>query len=156
MKRYFSPSTLGTYIAGIHAAIPADAVEISEALFAEVVTNRPAAKRLAAGADGLPILIDLPPPTEQQQTAEFTNAVQSWMDSQAKLFGYDDIGVAITYAEEPAVPKFQREGRVFRAWRSSCWEYCFAQLAAVKSGERVALTHLDLVDGLPLLELVHE
>ncbi|MCP1500654.1 hypothetical protein J2Y86_005361 [Pseudomonas migulae] len=156
MTRYFSPSTLGTYIDSIHMAIPADAVIISDALFAEVVTNRPAAKRLAPGPDGLPVLVDLPPPTEQQLIAEFTNTVQNWMDSSAQRFGYDDIGNAITYAEEPAVPKFQREGQAFRAWRSACWEFCYAQLAAVKSGERAMLTPQDLVAELPLLEFAND
>lgn len=155
MTRYFSASTLGTYIAGIHAAIPADAVIISEALFAEVVTNRPAAKRLAAGPDGLPVLVDLPPPTEQQVIAQYTSAVQNWMDTTAKQFGYDDIGTAVTYAEEPAVPKFQLEGRAFRAWRSACWDFCYTQLSAVKNGARGMPTPQELIAELPALELAN-
>lgn len=156
MTRYFSPSTLGTYIDGIHTAIPADAVIISEALFTEVVTNRPPDKRLAPGSDGLPVLVDLPPLTEQQLILEFTNTVQNWMDSSAQRLGYDDIGNAITYAEEPVVPKFQREGRAFRAWRSACWDHCYTQLAALKNGERAMFTPQELVAELPLLELVND
>lgn len=72
----------------------------------------------------------------EQEYFAVQSAVQGLMDKVAREHGYDDIKTAVTYAEEPAVPKFQIEGQAFRAWRSLCWDYCYAQLDAVKSGER--------------------
>lgn len=55
--------------------------------------------------------------------------LQSVMDEAARALGYDDIKTAITYADEPAVPKFQAEGQALRAWRSLVWAACYAHPA---------------------------
>lgn len=55
--------------------------------------------------------------------------LQAVMDAAAQALGYDDIKVAITYADEPAVPKFQAEGQALRAWRSLVWDACYAHPA---------------------------
>lgn len=78
-------------------------------------------------------------------------AAQSHMDSTAQSSGYDDIKTACTYADEPAVPKFQAEGQAFRAWRSLVWAYCYAQLDAVTAGERMVPTADVLIGELPKL-----
>lgn len=80
-------------------------------------------------------------------------AVQSFMDSKAQSFGYDDIKSAVTYAEEPAVLKFQTEGKAFRAWRSLCWAYCYEQLDKVQSNQRTVPTVEELVVELPTFNL---
>ena len=80
-------------------------------------------------------------------------AVQSHMDATAQSSGYDDIKTACTYADEPAVPKFQSEGQTFRAWRSLVWAYCYAQLDAVTAGERTVPTADVLIAELPKLTL---
>lgn len=95
------------------------------------------------------------PPTEAQLIALYTAAVQNHMDSRALLFGYDDIKTAVTYAEEPSVPRFQTEGQAFRAWRSACWDYCYTLLAAVKAGQRELPSVDQLVAELPELDLQH-
>lgn len=55
--------------------------------------------------------------------------LQRVMDDAARALGYDDIKTAITYADEPAVPKFQAEGQALRAWRSLVWDACYAHPA---------------------------
>lgn len=53
-------------------------------------------------------------------------AIQHLLDQRAQQSGYENILAAISYADEPAVPAFQAEGRRFRAWRSIVWAWFFA------------------------------
>jgi len=64
--------------------------------------------------------------------ADITTAVQAHLDAAARAAGYDDIRSVVTYADEPAVPKFQADGQAFRAWRSLVWAKCYELLAAGK------------------------
>lgn len=91
--------------------------------------------------------------TPEQQIAVYEHAVQSHMDAAAVSAGYDDIKTAVTYADEPAVARFQQQGAAFRAWRSLCWDYCYTQLAAVQSATRTQPTVAELVSELPALAL---
>lgn len=50
------------------------------------------------------------PPTPEQIMSRLVARVQRWLDEQARALGYDDVKSAVTYADEPAVPKFQQEG----------------------------------------------
>ncbi|HEY9248153.1 MAG TPA: hypothetical protein VIO38_03435 [Rariglobus sp.] len=62
MKRFYSPSTQNTYLAGINTEVmPADAIEISETRYLEVIANPAPGKVRSHNADGLPILINPPP-----------------------------------------------------------------------------------------------
>lgn len=80
---------------------------------------------------------------------EIVAAVQRHLDAKARSLGYDDIFTAVTYAEEPAVPKFQAEGQALRAWRSLAWEKCYAELARVQGGQRTIPTPDEAVAELP-------
>lgn len=82
------------------------------------------------------------------------SAIQAHMDKAAQDYGYDDVKAAVTYAEEPAVPKFQAEGRAFRAWRSLVWAHAYEVLDAVQAGDREQPTTDELLAELP--ELVFE
>jgi hypothetical protein len=82
-----------------------------------------------------------------------TDAVQRHLDATAQAAGYDDIKSAVTYADEPAVLKFQQEGQRFRAWRSLVWAACYAMLAAVMAGTRTVPTVDELLAELPALEV---
>ncbi|HHK4358933.1 TPA: phage tail protein [Pseudomonas aeruginosa] len=62
MKRFYSQSTGSTYLEGLHKSIPADAVEISEERYKSVIANPEAGKVRSHDAEGLPILVDPPPP----------------------------------------------------------------------------------------------
>ena len=86
-------------------------------------------------------------------TAEFEQAIQAKLDAAAFAARYDSIATAVSYAEEPAVPKFRNDGKAFRAWRSLVWAYAYAQLDAVKSGQRPQPTVGEFLLELPALEL---
>lgn len=86
-------------------------------------------------------------------TSSFEQATQSHLNSAAAAAGYDDISTAVSYAEEPAAPKFQNDGIAFRKWRSLVWAYAYEQLDAVKSGEREQPTVDEFLLELPVLEL---
>ncbi|MGG7604625.1 hypothetical protein [Massilia sp. BKSP1R2A-1] len=92
-----------------------------------------------------------PVPSEAETIVAYMDAVQQHMDATARAFGYDDLISVVTYAEEPAVARYQAEGQAFRAWRSACWANCEAMLAAVKTGTRPAPTHEELIAELPEL-----
>jgi hypothetical protein len=87
--------------------------------------------------------------TEAEVVAAYMAAIQQHMDATARAFGYDDLISVVTYAEEPAVARYQTEGQAFRAWRSACWSACEQMLAAVKAGDRPAPTHEELIAELP-------
>lgn len=60
-----------------------------------------------------------------RQAEEFKTTLQQYerdidlmLNVKANKYGYDSIKTAVTYADEPAVPKFQDEGKAFRSWRS--------------------------------------
>lgn len=75
---------------------------------------------------------------------EYDGHVEARIERQAREMGYGNpnnpnvsaIDRAVTYADEPAVPKFQAEGRLLRAWRSLYWAACWPVLEAVRAGQR--------------------
>lgn len=60
--RYYSKETGCTYLAGIHSEMPPDAVPIDNDRYQSVIANPAPGKRRGHDAEGLPILIDPPPP----------------------------------------------------------------------------------------------
>lgn len=83
--------------------------------------------------------------------ANYERAIQAYLDSAAQSRGYDSIATAVSYAEEPAVPRFQDDGKAFRAWRSLVWAYAYQELAKVKAGEREIPTLDAFLTELPAL-----
>lgn len=94
-----------------------------------------------------------PTVTQEQVLAALTASVQQHLDDAAKQLGYDSIFTAVTYADEPAVPKFQQEGQALRTWRSQVWAACYAILAAVKAGTRTAPSADDVIAELPVFAI---
>lgn len=78
--RYYSESTGTTYIDGVHKAMPDDVVEMSDEIFDEVVANAPIDK-VRGHKNGLPFLMDPPPPTADQLAAD----ERKWRDSELSL-----------------------------------------------------------------------
>lgn len=107
--------------------------------------------------DGVFSAPDSAPMTEEEwraaEMAKYEDAVQSLLDDAAKAARYDNINTAVSYADEPAVEKFQIEGQAFRAWRSLCWAHCYQALADFEQGLRAPPTVQDLLDELPVLTL---
>lgn len=87
----------------------------------------------------------------EQIIESMLSAIQAHMDKAAQAYGYDDIKAAVTYADEPAVPKFQADGRAFRAWRSLVWAYAYGVLDEVQAGDREQPTADELLGELPAL-----
>ncbi|QXH33119.1 phage tail assembly chaperone [Pseudomonas muyukensis] len=70
MKRFYSQATGCCYLDGVHKGMPADAVEISDERFDEVIANPAPGKVRSHDKKGLPILIDPPPPTSAERAAK--------------------------------------------------------------------------------------
>lgn len=71
-----------------------------------------------------------PPKTQEQLLEEIEEAVQNMLDNKARALGYDSIHTAVTYADEPLIDKFYREGKALRAWRSAVWGKCYELIQA--------------------------
>lgn len=93
-----------------------------------------------------------PPKSAEQVKQEKIQVIQNHLDSAAKDYGYDDIKSAVTYADEPAVPVFQEQGKAFRAWRSLVWAKGYELLAAVDGGAPIP-TDEELINALPTLDI---
>lgn len=89
--------------------------------------------------------------TAEMRLEILERAVQDRLDIEARRRGYDSIFTAVTYADEPAVPKFQAEGQRLRAWRSLVWASCTRILAAVKAGDRAEPSVEQLLAELPTI-----
>lgn len=152
---YYSPTTGWFYSDEEHgSAIPPDSIRISAALHEVLYDGLSHGKSIVIGRDGIPSVIDRPPVTSQQEIlTSFTAAVQSHLDAAAQRAGYDSIYTAVSYADEPAVPKFQFEGQAFRAWRSLVWAAANTIRAEVEAGTRPVPTIAQLIAELPLLSL---
>ncbi|MFP5474683.1 MAG: hypothetical protein ACLGJD_13640 [Gammaproteobacteria bacterium] len=87
--------------------------------------------------------------TDEERVKALQTKVQEQLDAVARAMGYDGIATAVTYADEPAVKRFQEEGIALRAWRSQVWAACYAILAAVQAGDRAAPTWAELLAELP-------
>jgi hypothetical protein len=150
---FYSATTGGFYTAEIHGDnIPGDAVEITEAEHAALLEGQSQGKLIVADESGHPILQDPPPPSPEQIMSRLEARVQSWLDEQARALGYDDIKSAVTYADEPVVPKFQQEGQALRRLRSLAWARFYEILNEVQAGQRPIPTEAELIAEMEALK----
>lgn len=121
MKAKYSQATGGLYPYNACKEFPEDAIDIDEALYARFLSGEISAFTVVSGgvmeAQSAGLSAD-------EIIIARTYSVQSHIDSIARSLGYDNIYTACTYADEPAVPKFQIEGRALRSWRSLVWSKC--------------------------------
>ena len=75
-------------------------------------------------------------------------AVQSYLDNEARSLGYDSILSACTYATS-SIEKFAAEGQSFVIFRDNVWSYCYQVLADVEAEIRAAPTEAELLAELP-------
>lgn len=152
MTKKYSKATGGFYEDDIHAEdqIPGDAVEITDDLHAALLDAQSKGKVITMGAEGQPIAIDRPPVllSPARAAARLSAAVKTHVDTTAQALGYDNMLAAISYADEPSVPRFQAEGAALRAWRSVVWAAAMPQLEAVVAGGN-APTAAALIESLP-------
>ena len=148
---FYSPSTNGFYTPEIHGSnVPEDAVEITIGQHRALLEGQSQGKRIQAGADGTPVLVDPPPPTQEQLIAGYVAAVQQYLDDFARTRNYDGILSAATYATS-TLPKFAAEGQYAVQMRDAVWTQCYALLALVEAGTREAPTIEGLIAELPEL-----
>ncbi|WP_449106686.1 phage tail assembly chaperone [Pseudomonas mohnii] len=76
--RYYSPSTMTTYLPSIHSDMPADVVVITEERFLGVIARPTPGRIRSHDENGLPILIDQPLATGEELAA----AERKWRDGQ--------------------------------------------------------------------------
>ena len=130
---------------------PADLIDCTQAEY-DAAMARKSGESLSVES-GVLIILPAPIPSAAEvmaaTAAVMTTAVQDHMDSQARILGYDNLLSAISYAEEPAVPRFQADGLAFRAWRSLVWSQCHTLLAQVKAGTLAVPTKAELLAMLP-------
>ena len=138
MTKHYSKTTGGFYEDEFHTEeqIPSDAVEITSDLYAALLDAQSQGKVITMGAEGQPIAVDRPPVllSPARAAARLSTAVQVYVDAKAQALGYDNMLAAISYADEPSVPKFQAEGLALRAWRSAVWASAMPALDAVVNG----------------------
>lgn len=132
----------------------------------EFVATIPPGKLLVLDGNDAWALIDIPPepvtepapapapepvePTREERLKALDDVVEHALEATARAFGYASMDRAVSYADEPAVPKFQAEGQALRAWRSLVWAACYELLAQVEAGEREEPTEAELLEALPL------
>lgn len=118
----FSPSMKAFYNKDFDK-LPDDVYDVSEE-FRNSIMNKIHEKPnqiIDIDIDGNPFVTDYI--LDKQEIINFFNkSVQNLLDDKAKSMGYDSIITAISYADEPSVPKFQKEGLAFRKWRSLVWD----------------------------------
>lgn len=133
----YSKTTRGFYVVGMNPDIPPDAEPISEEERQEILAGQ-------ANAEA---------PSAEQAALIAAEWIQDHiLDATARDMGYDDIKTAVTYADEPAVPKFQNDGIALRRWRSLVWAKAYEILDDVKAGERMQPSAEELLSELPPFE----
>lgn len=107
--------------------IPAEAVEISDAQWRELVGNQ-GQRRLVDGV----VVQDLPsPPTVEQ----YQYAIQNIVDETAREKQFND-GVTLASYIGSTVGVWASQAAAFVAWRDNVWQYAYLELAKVQAGER--------------------
>jgi hypothetical protein len=81
--------------------------------------------------------------------AQFTDAIQTHLDTGAKALGYDGILSACSYATSKHLP-FSVEGQSCVEWRDNVWLYCYTELAKVEAGTRPLPSVDQIISELPV------
>lgn len=154
MYYYYSPTT-AFYINDGYAVIPAGSIEITKEEYVTAFKGQEEGKYISSSSQGRPIVVDVIVPTTEEQLASFSTSLQYLLDNTASQYGYDNIYTAISYADEPAVLKFQDEGKAFRKWRSLLWEQANSIKQDVMNGLREVPSIDNLIQELPKLTITY-
>lgn len=98
-----------------------------------------------------PALLPPSPPTADEIVAALEAEVQRYMDKFAQDRGYDNMISAISYRDDPTVPRWQQEGQAFFAWRSQVWLKCLDIKNRAIAGEIQVPTTEELIAMLPTI-----
>lgn len=91
----------------------------------------------------------------QQIQQNFTDLIQTFLDSKAQELNYDSCLSVCSYVDT-GVAKFDAEGKAFRSWRSAVWAKGYEILAQVQSGQREIPTEEELFAELPELVIEYD
>lgn len=131
----FSPSTMGFYHPDIHGdAVPADCVEISAELHAELIGGQSEGNVIGVRPDGMPCLVPPLPPTAEQVRDMVARAVDAQLDALAQSWRYRNYISARAYKDDPN-PRFAAEAEALINYGSACWTILDDLEAAVLAGE---------------------
>lgn len=133
----------------INNTIPDDAVLVTDEQFWQTINETDGLWTITEQAEI--IKQPFPAPTVQETITAYMSAVQVHMDSKAREYGYDNLISVISYANEPIVTKYQKEGQGFSEWRSLCWAHCEQVHTDVENNVRTAPSHEQLIEELPEL-----
>lgn len=88
----------------------------------------------------------------EPEDGRLTNAqaVEFLLNEKAAAYGFDSMISAVSYADEPAVPKFQADGKALRKWRSEVWAAYF-ELVASNDGKEPGMDVGELREVLPAM-----
>lgn len=90
--RLYSPTTGCTYLKGIHADLPPDAIPISEERYLAVIAAPADGKIRSHDERGLPILVDPPPPTRDEKERGMWEGIKAERDRRTLTGGYQANG----------------------------------------------------------------
>lgn len=121
---------------------PVEAIEISEVQWLEFIDN----PGVRCWQDGVVLVYE--PPTEPVTIADYSQAIQSHLDTTARQRQYDGMQAAVSYRDDPN-PLFAAEAEALFSWRSAVWTYSTTELKKVQAGERAAPTVADFIRELP-------
>ena len=76
-------------------------------------------------------------------------AATNHLNAQAATLGYDSISAAASYAGEPAVARYQTEGKALRKWRSNVWDAIETIFSDIDSDTRGMPTTDEFIAELP-------
>lgn len=82
--------------------------------------------------------------------------IEELIDSTAKSMRYKHIESAVGYADEPAVPQYQREGKALRAWRSLVYKKAQDIVADVLAGNRPLPSVDQVLSELPKFQDIYD
>jgi hypothetical protein len=92
----------------------------------------------------------VPPATPERLQAQYTAALDAFIDAKARECGYDN---RITCALRAAYPgPYQAEGLAFAVWMDTCYQQGTQALAEVMAGKRKAPTIDAFLKSLPSME----
>lgn len=151
-KYFFDDASKAFYCTDIHRIIPPDSVGVSDEEFKYYQVERSKGFKLSV-SKGKVVLIDPEETSKSDKLRSIESYVQKHINTVCKSYGYDSIISAVTYADEPSVPKFQQEGQAFRAWRSKVWDKCYQLLSDWEAGAIEEQTPQQVIAQLPQLEL---
>lgn len=151
MKVLYSNLTRGFYMREIHGEyVPPDAIVLVDGEHARALDwQTQGGAIVGVRDDGAMELAAKPELSSEQVRAQKLAAIQAHLDALARARGFRGIFDAVTFADEPAVPKFQAEGKALRAWRSLVWEKANEILEQADESTNPMPTDSDLIAALP-------